>query len=126
MPLPGDVVASFLFQNLSGPSYDANYSATNADIAPSLGRNLAGNVQAVTIPLVPPQTLFEDRVSRLDLRLSKVFTVGRFGVRGNVDAYNVLNTNSVRSVLSTYGARWRTPTQILDPRLVEVGGTISF
>ena len=126
VPLPGDVVASFLFQNLSGPSYDANYSATNADIAPSLGRNLAGNVQAVTIPLVPPQTLFEDRVSRLDLRLSKVFTVGRFGVRGNVDAYNVLNANSVRSVLSTYGARWRTPTQILDPRLVEVGGTISF
>jgi len=44
----------------------------------------------------------------------------------NVDAYNVLNANSVRSVLSTYGARWRTPTQILDPRLVELGGTISF
>jgi len=127
LPLPGDVMASFLFQNLSGPSYDANYSATNADIVPSLGRNLAGGVQAVTIPLVPPQTLFEDRVSRLDLRLSKVFSVGgRLRVRGNVDAYNVLNANSVRSVLSTYGARWRTPTQILDPRLVEVGATISF
>ena len=125
-PLPGDVMASFLFQNLSGPSFDANYSATNADIAPSLGRNLAGGVQAVTIPLVAPQTLFEDRVSRLDLRLSKVFRVGRLRVRGNVDAYNVLNANSVRSVLSTYGARWRTPAQILDPRLVEVGGTISF
>ncbi len=125
-PLPGDVMASFLFQNLSGPSFDANYSATNADIAPSLGRNLAGGVQAVTIPLVAPQTLFEDRVSRLDLRLSKVFRVGRLRVRGNVDAYNVLNANSVRSVLSTYGARWRTPTQILDPRLLEVGGTISF
>ena len=119
-------MTSFLFQNLSGPSYDANYSATNADIAPSLGRNLGGGVQAVTIPLVPPQTLFEDRVSRLDLRLSKVFSVGRLRVRGNVDAYNVLNANSVRSVLSTYGARWRTPAQILDPRLVEVGGTISF
>jgi hypothetical protein len=126
IPIRGDVVASFLFQNLAGPSYDANYSATNADIAPSLGRNLAGNTQAVTIPLVPPQTLFEDRVSRLDLRVSKVFKVGRLRVRGNVDAYNVLNANSVRSVLSTYGARWRTPTQILDPRLVEVGGTISF
>jgi len=126
VPLPGDVVASFLFQNLAGPSYDANYSATNADISPSLGRNLAGGVQAVTIPLVPPQTLFEDRVSRLDLRLSKVFSMGRLRVRANVDAYNVLNANSVRSVLSTYGARWRTPTQILDPRLVEVGGTISF
>jgi hypothetical protein len=73
-----------------------------------------------------PQTLFEDRVSRLDLRVSKVFKVGRLRVRGNVDAYNVLNANAVRSVLSTYGARWRTPTQILDPRLVEVGGTISF
>jgi hypothetical protein len=126
IPIRGDVVASFLFQNLAGPSYDANYSATNADIAPSLGRNLAGNTQAVTIPLVPPQTLFEDRVSRLDLRVSKVFKVGRLRVRGNVDAYNVLNANSVRSVLSTYGARWRTPTQILDPRLIEVGGTISF
>jgi hypothetical protein len=128
-PVPGDVVASFLFQNLAGPSYDANYSATNADIAPSLGRNLAGGLQAVTvpIPLVPPQTLFEDRISRLDVRLSKLVKLGRrLRVQGNVDVYNVLNANSVRAVLSTYGARWRTPTQVLDPRLIELGGKISF
>ena len=126
-PLPAGVVASFLFQNLSGPSYDANYSATNADIMPSLGRALSGGVTAVTIPLVPPQTLFEDRTSRIDVRLGKNFKLGnRIRLQGHVDAYNVLNANSVRSVLSTFGARWRTPTQILDPRLIEVGGQLSF
>ena len=40
-PLPGDFVVSGTFQNLSGPPIEANYPATNAEIAPSLGRNLA-------------------------------------------------------------------------------------
>jgi hypothetical protein len=126
-PLPGDIVASFLFQNLAGPSIDANYTATNAQVAASLGRNLAGGQTTVIVPLVAPQTLFEDRISRLDLRVSKSLMVkNRFRFQVNLDAYNALNANSVRAIISTYGARWLQPQQILDPRLLQIGGQISF
>ncbi len=50
-PLPGDVIASGIFQNVSGPVILASYSATNAQIAPSLGRNLAAVRHAGHLPL---------------------------------------------------------------------------
>ena len=92
----------------------------------SLGRPLSGGVQTITVPLVAPQTLFEARISRLDLRLSKSFKVQRLRIQANVDAYNVLNANPVRSVNSVYGGNWTRPTQILDARLVQFGGQVSF
>jgi hypothetical protein len=126
-PLPADFVASFAYVNLAGPSYDANFTATNVDIRPSLGRNLSGGATNVTVPLVPPQTLFENRIPRLDLRLGKTVRVQRrYRIQLNVDAYNALNANSVRAVISSYGARWRQPQQILDPRIIEFGAQISF
>ena len=66
-----------------------------------LGRPLSGGTTTVqNIPLVAPQTLFEDRVTRLDLRLSHSFQVQRVRVQLNLDAYNALNANSVRAVNS--------------------------
>ena len=76
--------------------------------------------------LVAPQTLFEDRISRLDLRLTKILKYNRYRLQINVDAYNALNANSIRAVNSVYGAAWRTPLQILDPRLIEFGAQFSF
>jgi hypothetical protein len=126
-PLPAQFAASFALVNLSGPMYTASYTATNAEVRQSLGRDLAGGVTSVTVQLVDPQTLFEDRINRLDLRLSKVFNfTGRFRVQLNLDAYNALNSSAVRAVNTNYGSAWTRPTQILDPRIIQVGGQISF
>jgi hypothetical protein len=124
-PLPGKAVFSFAYQNLSGPSYGANYSASPAQIQQSLGR-LPSEGTNITVPLVPPETLFEPRIARLDLRLSKVFKFNRFNAQLNLDAYNALNANSVRAENSVYGLQWREPTEILDPRLVELGFQLGF
>jgi hypothetical protein len=65
-------------QNVGGPTIEANYQATNTEIAPSLGRNLAACRGAAvctataTVPLVAPMTLFEDRRTQLDFRLTKI------------------------------------------------------
>jgi hypothetical protein len=126
LPLPADFVVSGTYQNMSGPMIEANYAATNADIAPSLGRNLAGGALTSTIPLIPPQTMFEGRTTRLDMRVSKIFRFGRFRLQANLDAYNLLNSSSVLAVIPTYGARWLTPATIIDPRLVQLGGQLSF
>ena len=95
---------------------------------PSLGRPLSGGIAtpATPIPLVAPETLFEGRISRLDLRLTKIFKVDRFRFQINLDAYNILNSNAIRAVNSTYGPAWRTPLQILDPRLIQIGGSLNF
>jgi hypothetical protein len=71
--------------------------------------------------------MFEARTRRLDLRLTKNFQLTP-GVRlqANLDAYNALNANAVQSVQTTYGPNWLQPTQILDPRILQVSANLTF
>ena len=78
--------------------------------------------------MVEPNTLFEDRSTQLDLRLTKMLRFGRtLRLRANVDLYNALNGNYVLAVNNTYSAAsWRQPTTIMDGRMVQISGTLSF
>jgi hypothetical protein len=127
-PLPGRFSISGVFQNLPGPVILANYPAPNAAVLPSLGRILAAGTRATaTVPLIEPQTQFEARQSQLDFRLSKQFIFkGRFNLQANLDVYNVLNTNPILAINTTFGSQWLRPTSILDARLVQIGGQLSF
>jgi len=126
-PVPGGVTVSGILQNMSGPEYQATYSATNAEIAPSLGRNLSGGVAAVAVPLVTPQTLFEGRITRLDLRLTKMVRLSqRLRLQANVDLYNVLNGSMVLLSNSNYGSQWQRPNAVLEARLIQFSGRLSF
>ena len=49
-----DVDVAATFQSLPGPLIAANYIATSAVIAPSLGRPLSGGVANATLNLVTP------------------------------------------------------------------------
>jgi len=126
VPLPGDTVASFTYQNLSGATYGANMAYSNAVVQESLGRPLSGGASRVTVPLVAPQTLFADRVSRIDFRASKIITVDRFRIQLNFDAYNLMNVSSVMTTNSYYGGSWQRPNSIIDPRILQFGGQIDF
>ena len=127
LPLPGNFVVSGAYQNLPGPVIVADYPAGNAAIAPSLGRNLAGGVQNVIVPLIAPQTMWEGRITRLDARVSKIVRITeRARIQLNVDVYNVLNSSSIRSIVTTFGMLWRQPTQILDPRIFQLSAQVNF
>jgi hypothetical protein len=125
-PFPGDIVVAATYQNLSGPAYEANYNATTAEIAPSLGRQLAGGTRTALIPLLPLQTYFEDRTTRLDVRVSKILRYGKYRVQLNIDAYNALNSSSILTVNNTFDSRWRQPDSVIDPRLIQFSGQITF
>jgi hypothetical protein len=128
-PLPGAFVVSGTFQNIPGIPIAANYAATNAQIAPSLGRDLAAGVRGTaTVPLIAPQRLFEDRRMQLDLRVSKLVKIGsKIRLQANFDVYNALNASTILGINPTYGsAAWRRPTAILDARLIEFGGQLTF
>jgi len=112
-------------QSVAGPLIAANYIATSAVIAPSLGRPLAGGTANATLNLITPGTLYGERLNELDLRLTKVFKFGRGRVGVNFDAYNLFNGNYVTGVQSAYAA-WLTPTAILAPRLFKISAQFDF
>ena len=127
VPLPMNFIASAVFQDQPGPAIDAIYAATTAEARPSLGRDLAGGARTVNIPLIMPNTMYEGRIRRLDLRLTKHFELrSRIRLQVNLDAYNALNSSAIQNINTTYGASWLTPTQILDPRIVQFSGQLTF
>jgi hypothetical protein len=124
--LPWDLQASATVQSLPGPPIAANYTATNAQITPSLGRTLAAGGGTVTMPLIAPNTIFGQRLNQVDVRLTKNFQVGRRRVKGMVDLYNALNASPVLIQNDTVGPAWQQPQYILPGRMLKFGGQIDF
>jgi hypothetical protein len=110
-----------------GPQITAAYPATNAQIAPSLGRDLSAGATATrTIELIQPGTMYDDRLFQLDLRASRIFRFGSRSVRGMVDLFNVFNANSVLSLSTGYGSNWLRPTSVVRARMVKFGIQVNY
>jgi len=91
----------------------------------SLGRDLAGGAQNITVNIVDPGTMYGDRLNQLDLRVSKLLNWGRRRTAVNVDIYNALNSNAVQTESSVY-ATWRRPQSILVPRFAKISAQFDF
>jgi hypothetical protein len=126
--LPWGVRTSATYQNASGPPITSTWAATNAAIAPGLGRNLsAGATATKTVGLIQPETLFGDRLHQVDVRLSKRFALSptaRFAI--NADFYNVTNSNWIVRYTSNFGPNYLRPAQVLSPRLFKISGQYDF
>ena len=132
-PLPWELQTSVIYQNTPGFPILASYVATNAQVRPSLGRDLGSCRGAavcngtVTIDLLPPNTMFEDRIQQLDWRLTRMFQLRGTGrLRGNFDVYNIFNAATILNANTTYGAAWLSPTHVMGGRLVKVSAQIDF
>jgi hypothetical protein len=131
-PLPYGFQLGGVFQNLPGAPILANAVFTNAQVAASLGRNLAACGTAttcnatVTIPLIPNLTMFEARVNQLDLRVGRQFTFRRVVATPALDVYNVFSSDPVLARNNTFGSAWGTPTRFLDGRLAKLGIQLTF
>src|SRR5215471_5699985 len=119
-----------VWSNLPGATITATYSATNAQIAPSLGRTLSeGATALINVPLIQPGTLFGPRQDQFDFRVAKrfAFVGGRWIV--SVDIQNLFNEAAVQIYNTTYGttgATWLTPTQIQNPRYARFNLELTF
>jgi len=133
-PLFWKLGVSATLQQLKGIPRTASYVATNAQLAPLLGRNLAGCPtatgacnQTVTISSVlPPYSVWEARSTQLDVRLSRTMNVGRMRLVPRLDVYNLFNSAAVLASNGTLGAAYLTPTDVLGGRVVKFGGQIDF
>ena len=97
-PLPWQgIQLAATFQSLPGPQITASRTYTNAEIQPSLGRNLAtGAAGTAVVPLIAPGTMYDERLYQLDFRASKIFRIGAAAaLQANVDLYNAGNASSI-------------------------------
>ena len=120
-----DVLLGAVFQNLPGPEATALYNAPNAAVVRSLGRNLSGGAANVTVNLVEPGTLYADRSTRLDVRLSKLLRVRGSRTMLNVDFFNAFNSAAVLEHNTNFAA-WQQPTAIMMARTIRLGMQFDF
>lgn len=126
-PLPWDIRLSGTFQNLSGVPITAIYTASNAEVAPSLGRNLGSCLGAavctgtVAVPLLGPKELYEPRLTQVDVRLTRLVRIRRARFQLNADVFNLFNGSAVRTMTTAYGPQWRRPTDVMGARMLKIG-----
>jgi hypothetical protein len=132
-PLPWDSQISAVFQNIPGFPLLATRAFTNAEVAPSLGRNLSACpadtgpcTATVSVAMLEPNTRREDRLNQLDLRFVKRVQVGGMRLQGMLDIYNLFNASTILLVNNNYGPQWLLPTEVLPGRLFKVGFQLDF
>ena len=83
---------------------------------------------SVTVPLVAPGTEFLPRVRQLDLSFAKTVRRGRAGFTGQVDVFNVTNSNPVAFVASTLynTAAYNRPASVLQGRMIRLGVQVKW
>lgn len=141
-PLPGDAQVSFVFQNLAGLPWESIYQAgadpaEKALIEGQLGRPLAvsseeiqlfpaGSGEAATFNFTGSE-FYEDRLTQLDLRFTKIFQFGNARIRGWFDIFNVFNANSASNLVANYSPDvYPSIAQVMGGRLFKFGGQFDF
>jgi len=120
-----DLQVSSTFQSIPGPEIAANLTATNAIVAPSLGRNLSGTTANVSVNLVEPGKMYGERLNQLDIRFGRVVRLGRTRATLNLDLYNALNVDTVTTLNNAY-ATWQRPLTVILGRFAKLGVQFDF
>jgi len=123
-----DVQLAATFQSKPGPMVAANYAVPNSLVVPSLGRDLSGDAPNVTVNVVPPGTMYGDRINQLDVRVAKTLRHGTSRTLLALDLYNALNSSAVLTQDSTFvpGGPWLQPLSILSPRFLKITAELDF
>jgi len=124
LPRVGVQVAG-TFQSLPGPQLSSNYIVSSAVAAQSLGRQLSGGAANATVNLIPPGTMYGDRLNQVDLRFSKTLRFGRTRTALNFDLYNALNASPVTTASAAY-ATFLQPQQVLGSRFGKMSFQFNF
>jgi hypothetical protein len=143
-PLPYDFMLAATYKHLPGAALTGTVTYADAAVAPILGRNLSACTaptgactQTASIGVIPPGTLFDDRLNQIDLRGTRRIKIGHSRIQGIVELYNVLNSRSAQSATATWGqvtapgvatpgTTFLRPSLLLGGRLLKFGAQIDF
>lgn len=124
-----DVQVSGVYQSKPGALLSANYAVPAATVAQTLGRLPSGNVPNVTVNLIPPGSMYGDRINQLDFRVAKLLRFSGRRAMIALDLYNALNANPILTYNSTFSptsTTWLQPRSILTPRLFRISAEFNF
>lgn len=122
--LPYGIQIAGTFQSLPGQEILANVTYTAAEISAALGR--PSTTSTTTIQVIEPTTEYSDRLNQFDLRLTKMFTLGRSRLRAMFDTYNIFNGSTALKLNNQYGAAVGGGADWLRPQLVVPGRLLKF
>jgi hypothetical protein len=128
VPLPWwGLSTSASYRDYPGTVITATYQARNAEIFPTLGRNLAsGATGTANIQLIAPNSMFGPRQRQIDFRVSKRATFGRYRATISADVTNLFNRNSPLSVNNTFGPDWQRPLELQQGRYLQLTAQWDF
>jgi hypothetical protein len=128
-----------VLQNLPGQQILAQWNITQAEAAAgNLGRPLSGGANTSrVVPLIKPGTMFTDRRTQIDLRVSKSFRFGAKKLQVMADVFNLTNSNAAvgatsnageppASLITTFGSAWLRPLNVLQARYAKFGMQLTF
>ena len=117
--LPYAIHVGANFQSQPGAERIIAYSVVKS-ILPTLTQS------SVSVRLNEPGSAYNDRVSQLDLTLSKSFRQAGVDVRPELSLFNLFNANPVLTQINAYGPALGNVLTILNPRVLRVGLTVRF
>ena len=124
LPLPWDAMISGNFQVLPGNVIYASYVVTDADF-PGLYLG-EGVTPSLSYNLIEPNTEFDPYRTQLDIRFSKVITIGDVRTRVYMDAANLFNQARVTSRNRNYGGGGTKNPDFLRILGIERGRVLTF
>ena len=69
---------------------------------------------------------YGERLNQLDLRVGKLFRVGRTRTMINLDVFNLFNGSAVTAENPSFPAAFRRPTQIMLARFLKISAQFDF
>jgi hypothetical protein len=118
------------FPSVAAQSLAANWIVTNAQVVPALGRPMAGGAPVTFVNVVEPGTMYGDRITQVDLRLSKILRFGGRRANVGVDIFNLFNTSAVYQYNTTYNsatpATWLQPSSLVVARFAKLSVQFDF
>jgi hypothetical protein len=134
-----DVLLSTAIRSQPPLGLVANWNVPNSVVQTLLGRippgGTAGGNTIVTLLDNDHRLYADNRRTQVDLRVAKIFRIGKKRLDVGVDGENLLNTNYATTYDSTYqysvgntttGGTWNNPTAIYPPRYARLNFTLHF
>ena len=123
--LPYDIDISAAFFSRPGPRREAIYEVPLTEATAALGRR--PNFDRIALNILPPGSVFGDRLNQLDLRIAKLLDFGLgSNLRASFDIYNLLNENAVSREQQAFGAAYLMPIGLQPGRLAKVSFQFNF
>jgi hypothetical protein len=126
-----DLQVSGTWRSDQGAPLVANYSVQTGTVATQgpqpLGRPLSNGAGFAVVNLIPPGTMYGDRVNELNFKIARIVKIGRTRMNAGAEIYNALNSSAVLAYNPTFiqNGTWR-PTAILTSRFVKLTAQVDF